>query len=100
MTAEKEYNGYHNYETWNVSLWIDNDQGMQSYLIQLAEEATDINELSNTIKDWILEEQPDLGCSMWSDLLSAAISEVDWYEIAELAFNEYHIVDSSDDTDE
>ena len=23
-----EYNGWENYETWNVALWINNDQGL------------------------------------------------------------------------
>ena len=22
-----EYNGWYNYETWNLKLWLDNDQG-------------------------------------------------------------------------
>ena len=30
-----EYNGWENYETWNVALWINNDEG----LYQLAMEA-------------------------------------------------------------
>ena len=27
--TDTEYNGWTNYETWNVALWIDNDQGLQ-----------------------------------------------------------------------
>ena len=26
IMQQKKYNGYTNYETWNVALWIDNDQ--------------------------------------------------------------------------
>lgn len=26
--TDKGYNGYSNYETWNVSLWIQNDEGL------------------------------------------------------------------------
>ena len=27
---EQEYNGWSNYETWNVALWIGNDEGLYS----------------------------------------------------------------------
>ena len=26
--SNKEYNGWKNYQTWNVALWIDNDEGL------------------------------------------------------------------------
>ncbi len=28
MDANNEYNGYANYETWNVALWLGNDEGL------------------------------------------------------------------------
>lgn len=28
MSADGTYNGYANYQTWNVVLWIENDQGL------------------------------------------------------------------------
>ena len=28
MKTGKEYNGWKNYETWNVALWLGNDEGL------------------------------------------------------------------------
>ena len=39
--------------------------------------------LAISAKAWIDDMQPDLGATLWSDLLSAAVSEVDWHEIAD-----------------
>jgi len=36
--THKEYNGWTNYETWLVKLWIDNEQGSQDYWIERAEQ--------------------------------------------------------------
>lgn len=102
--ANKRYNGWTNYETWNVSLWIDNDQGLYEMAREMAQEIHEegprpIDDtslslepkhiLADRLKDWIGEMAPDLGASMWSDLLNAALSEVDWTEIAENMLSEY-----------
>lgn len=29
--TKKEYNGWTNFETWNVNLWLDNEQSSQEY---------------------------------------------------------------------
>ena len=45
--TDTEYNGWTNYETWNVALWINNDQG----LYNLARECGDYETLVNRLYD-------------------------------------------------
>ena len=35
MEKEGTYNGYTNYETWAVALWMDNDQGSYAHYREL-----------------------------------------------------------------
>lgn len=107
--TDKTYNGWTNYETWNVKLWMDNDQGSQEYWqeqAQAAWDATDddedekeraeeaVSSLRETLKDEFEQAECDLletagaSASMWADLLGAAMSEVNWHEIAESLMEE------------
>lgn len=92
------YNGWINYETWAVKLWIDNDQGLAE---QLQDEAktwanTDKKDaaygLSQVLKDQFTENHPLPDASLYTDLLTAALGEVDWYEIAEHLLEEMEAV--------
>jgi hypothetical protein len=90
MSDEQGYNGWKNYETWAMALWIDNDRGSYTYSRELARDvipryefATKKTELASQLRDWQEEEMPELEASVWSDLLRCAFSEVDWFEIAE-----------------
>jgi hypothetical protein len=92
------YNGWENYETWAVALWIKNDQGSYTWSREMAAdclanvdrsdtvftpEQNARGDLAERLKEWHEEMMPDLGASLWADLLGAAFGSVDWYEIAE-----------------
>jgi hypothetical protein len=98
------YNGYNNYETWIIALWIDNDEGLLDQIIELTRGACDENDLSNTIEEFIMDPEngiiPELPTGPASDLLNAAISEVDWFELAELYWKEYAYTDDDGETNE
>jgi len=112
-TQEKTYNGWTNYETWAVKLWMDNDQGSDSYWCETAQEIYDEAEadrhftreeratlnLSDRLKDEHEEARPDLGASIWSDLLGAAMSEVNWHEIAEHYIEDVDKEEPAEDTE-
>ena len=80
------YNGWSNYETWVTALWIDNEQGSYHYANELAEEhgfdGLEDGSLAQSLRDWIEDSQPELPASVYSDLLGAAMSEINWQEIA------------------
>jgi hypothetical protein len=103
MSADEQgYNGWKNYETWAMALWIDNDQGSYTYARELMDgaepNATSVayaldrdpaGVLADALKDWQeecmydWEEIDSRPASVFTDLLHAAFGEVDWYEIAE-----------------
>ncbi len=105
---EGGYNGWTNYETWVVALWMDNDQGSHEYWREVVEEmrvevgeggwqdeitdsagiTDDMHlkyELGNRIKDQHEEMADETGIQesgVFADLMNAALSEVNWHEIA------------------
>lgn len=104
MCQDSTYNGWSNYETWCVNLWLENEQSTYEMLREMAREVvtaasrygpfhpansplTDASALpgvlAEQIKDYV-EEQNPLGsdASLYSDLLNSAISECDFHEIA------------------
>ena len=84
----KQYNGWTNYETWAVALWLDNEEGSQRYWMERAEEYVKVDGedaasgLADELKEHHEENNPVPSGTVFSDLMSAALSEVNWYEIA------------------
>lgn len=94
MSASTEnYNGWKNYPTWAVNLWLSNVEGLYNETFAMAERAIEAGaegttdtpraDLADALRDWVAEMLPDLGASFAADLLGYAVDRVDWHEIAE-----------------
>jgi hypothetical protein len=86
-----DYNGWTNYETWAVKLWMD-EEGSQNWSRGLAREAFENAPepriwLADYFKDEYEEAMPEV-VGVWADLLGAAFGNVDWFEIADSLLTE------------
>jgi hypothetical protein len=87
MTSDG-YNGWSNYETWNVSLWLGNDEPMYHDVNRLARRAEVSNthdeaveELGESIRQYVTDLFTDSG--KFGDLdTEAELGAVDWDEVA------------------
>ena len=97
-----KYNGWWNYETWNLKLWLDNDEVTYNMVKKKAkalikkhegdhieDAATELKkfntaelDLADWLKEYTLDNMPELKASFYSDVLSASIREVNFQEIA------------------
>ena len=90
----EKHNGWTNYETWCYALWMDNDEASYKYWREAAEgtikhslDADDAKyKLMETIREACEQMTPEVD-GVFADLLGAAISEINWHEIAS------HLVD-------
>ena len=86
------YQGWSNYPTWAVSLWINNEEGSYNYWNDKAQELANEHgkdEAKYKLAEELKEEfaNPDIfldkSASMYDDILQWAMEQVDWFEIAE-----------------
>lgn len=89
------YNGWTNYETWVVNLWMDNEQGSQEFFREQAREIYDeatakpymtraetaSQRFAGFLENHYDENIPEMP-GVYGDLLGGALSAVNWDEIA------------------
>ena len=98
------YNGWSNYETWLVNLWMDNEPGGKEFIWEWLEVSTTGSALageepsvsgityalSRYLKETYAEDADNLDLPpFWKDLLNGALSEVSWMEIASHIMEEW-----------
>lgn len=88
------YNGWTNWETWNLNLWRENEYSSYMYwrdiALEIAAESDNIDDAQRELGDRLSEayhEELDYTVdemSGWlADFVSRVLDDVNWYEIAE-----------------
>ncbi len=90
LSFNETYNGWTNYETWCLNIWIDNDQYLAERKAELVREVTlhyddkQVYELSLLLESMVEELKDNaLEVGLLSDLLGGAIGKINFYELAE-----------------
>lgn len=77
----EKYNGWTNYETWVVNLWIGESQDFWDDITSNGDSVADV---ANMLKDYHIDDNPLAdGANVYTDLLGGALSSVNWHEIAQ-----------------
>ena len=79
------YNGWSNRETWVVNLWLTNEPYAYDVLQHIIKAFDTVGEQAEELERRIRQDDNALSdeASMWSDLLSTSLGQVNWYEIVE-----------------
>ena len=88
MIKDTTYNGWVNYETWTVNLWLTNDEDTSKELDNIIKnfigKGRRASKLSDLVREWMYDWiMVTSGNGMFVDLLRSAVDNVSWSEIIE-----------------
>lgn len=101
IRAMTTYEGWSNYPTWCVNLWLANDEGLYHEALDVVRTAIErpklcmpteaqqaVHDVADALKDWLetIGEADGLNpaeAGIASDLVTWAFNQVDWRELAE-----------------
>ena len=83
--SNNDYNGWANYETWNVNLWIQNDEGFYNGVVESLRDMLDAREhdWQNVTHHDIRAVVEDVIGRKTPDGVSISDHEIDWDEISD-----------------
>ena len=95
--SDETYNGWKNYPTWAVALWLNNDQGLQEAAYELVRDNNTGEwpraSVADAFKQWVADDLCTFhgygDATMASDLLGYALDSVDWFEVADAFIADY-----------
>ncbi len=91
-----DYNGWTNYETWNIKVWIDDAESLYFYWKEQTKKAITIEQLANTLKEYYDNNIPEDVVGAYLDILTTALECVNWQEIAESLWEEWREEDTAE----
>ena len=74
--TDKKHSGWTNYETWNVNLWLSNDEGLYQALLKAVKDGQSIEEF--------VRDMAEASGGKFGDLCEVCLNRVNWQEIADL----------------
>jgi hypothetical protein len=77
------YEGWANYPTWAVNLWLSNDEGTYHATNDAVRDAGSVYDASNAIESLVDDLMPELEAGIGADIMGWAFQMVEWREIAE-----------------
>jgi len=88
---DETYNGWKNYQTWNVWLWMQNEQSMMTALENRIKGGAKIDAYECWhIFDGIFENA--YGTAKTPDGVKIGDPKIDWQEIVEMINNDYNLL--------
>lgn len=84
MLEEREgYQGWKNYPTWAVNLWLRNDRAHYDASLGVVAGADEPGRAADALREWIEDRSPLAGeAGLYVELLGWALRAVDWDELA------------------
>ena len=102
--SDNTYNGWTNYPTWNVALWLDFSE---EWIVEMARENRgNPSRAGEALRDSLEELREDSGFEitpqfgMETDLFTWAWGMVNWYEIGEHMLEDLEPEEETDDDDD
>ena len=94
------YNGWKNYETWLVNLWLTNEPGTDKDLRDIVGRNHNDRKAADALLCYVRQLCPAMeSASLQSDLINATLIEVDWREIVSNHREDEDEPGDADDTD-
>lgn len=91
MSQDHGYNGWNNYPTWNVALWLDNSEGTYHGIREVVREALEarasvVDAIRGYVESLVIAEGFGAlldGSSFVVDIYGWAMDHVDYHELAD-----------------
>ena len=77
-----QYQGWANYPTWAVHLWLANTEGLYQGAKEILADAAEPMQGAHDLRAWVEDQNPIEDASMYADVLSWALQIVDWDTVA------------------